>query len=108
MKIVRIGDEGRRGCGINAEGADGEVERLEGLRGELSLQVRRLRGVHRQRAPPARRGARPLRRDGHVVARLHVGRQILHGLREVPLRHLPRRRRRRGARGRRHIRACAG
>jgi hypothetical protein len=73
---------------VQPEGADGDLEGLEGLSGDLGLQVRRLRRVHRQRPAPPGGGARLLRRHGHVVARLHVGPQLPHGFREVPLRHL--------------------
>jgi hypothetical protein len=89
---LRVSDE-CRGRGVaQQEGADGDLERLEGLRGELCLEVRRLRGVHRQRAAPPGGCARLLRRHGHVVAGLQVGPQIPHGLSEVPPRHLLRRR----------------
>jgi hypothetical protein len=73
---------------VQPEGADGDLEGLEGFSGDLGLHVRRLRRVHRQRPAPPRGGARLLRRHGHVVARLQVGPQLPHGFREVPIRHL--------------------
>jgi hypothetical protein len=97
-KSLRVGDEGRRVRVALSEGADGDLEWLKGLCGELGLEIRRFRSVHRQRAAPSRRGTGLLRRHGHVVACLQVGPQLQHGLRKVLPRHLLRRRRR-GARG---------
>jgi hypothetical protein len=70
---------------MQPEGADGDLERLEGLGSEFGLQIHR---VHRQRSAPPRGGTRLLRHHGHVVARHQVRPQLPHSLREVPLRDL--------------------
>lgn len=88
MEVVRVGDDGGAGGGVHAEWADRDVEGLEGLRGEFGLEVRRLCGVHGQRAPPPGGGARLERRDGHIVALLHVSRQLSQSLWEVLPGHL--------------------
>ena len=85
---LRVGNDGGVGGGIHTKWANCDMERLEGLGGEFGLQVHRLCGVHGQRASPPGGGARLQRRDGHIVALLHVIRQLSQSLWEVPPGHL--------------------
>lgn len=75
MKVVRKGVDF---VAADGEGADCKLEELEGVGGELGLEVGDLRRVN-GKDPPPRRGAIAglLTRDGNEIGLLDVGPYLL-------------------------------